>query len=41
MKNPKETAGKVKSTEKVEYCHGSVCLGNETPTYCICPTTKK
>ncbi|KAF0217712.1 MAG: hypothetical protein FD174_3183 [Geobacteraceae bacterium] len=22
-------------------CHGSVCLGNQKPTHCICPTDKK
>ena len=26
---------------KLEFCHGSVCLGNQKPTNCICPTTKK
>jgi hypothetical protein len=25
----------------MEYCHGSVCLGNQKPTHCICPTDKK
>ena len=30
------------STEaKIEFCHGSVCLGNQIPTNCICPTVKK
>ncbi|HLO24628.1 MAG TPA: hypothetical protein VK187_00840 [Geobacteraceae bacterium] len=41
MRNPKETAGNAKSTDKMAFCHGSVCLGNSTPTNCICPTTKK
>ncbi len=26
---------------KMEFCHGSVCLGNQKPTHCICPTDKK
>jgi hypothetical protein len=30
-----------KETAKLEYCHGSVCLGNKKPTHCICPTEKK
>lgn len=25
----------------VKYCHGSVCLGSQKPTNCICPTDKK
>ncbi len=41
MRNPKETAGNVKSTGKMAFCHASVCVGNQTPTNCICPTTKK
>jgi hypothetical protein len=50
MKSPKETSGTVKATDKMEIlkakdkmeiCHGSVCIGNKTPTHCICPTTKK
>ena len=40
MRNPKETAGNVKPTDKMAFCHGSVCLGNNMPTNCICPTTK-
>lgn len=41
MRNPKETSGNVKSTGKMEFCHGSVCVGNKMPANCICPTTKK
>jgi len=41
MGNPKETSGNAKSTGKMEFCHGSVCVGNKMPTNCICPTTKK
>lgn len=26
---------------KMEICHGSVCLGNQKPTHCVCPTDKK
>jgi hypothetical protein len=25
----------------MEICHGSVCLGTQKPTHCICPTTKQ
>lgn len=25
----------------MKFCHGSVCLGNQKPTSCICPTDKK
>ena len=46
---PKEIAGATQmkgttvtgETTKLEYCHGSVCLGNQKPTHCICPTVKK
>ena len=41
MRYSKETSGNAKSTGKVEFCHGSVCVGNKKPTNCICPTTKK
>lgn len=27
--------------EEMEICHGSVCIGNQKPTHCICPTDKK
>lgn len=32
-----------KGTESatMEICHGSVCLGSQKPTHCICPTDKK
>lgn len=29
------------SATTMKYCHGSVCLGNQKPTHCICPTDKK
>ncbi len=41
MKPTKETAGTAKATGKMEFCHGSVCIGNKIPTHCICPTDKK
>ncbi len=48
MRDPKEarntnTAGVRTDVEaaKMEFCHGSVCLGNQKPTHCICPTDKK
>lgn len=41
MRKLKETSGKVNSAAKTEFCHGSVCVGNQVPTNCICPTTKK
>ena len=25
----------------VKFCHGSVCLGSQKPTNCVCPTIKK
>jgi hypothetical protein len=37
-------AAKMQPTDavmKMEYCHGSVCLGSQKPTHCICPTDKK
>ena len=47
--SPKEAAGATQvkgaagtsESVKLEYCHGSVCLGNQKPTNCICPTVKK
>ena len=30
-----------KAEASMEYCHGSVCLGSQKPTHCICPTDKK
>jgi hypothetical protein len=30
-----------KAGTAMEYCHGSVCLGSQKPTHCICPTDKK
>lgn len=41
MKTTKETTGTTKATSKMEFCHGSVCIGNKAPTHCICPTSKK
>lgn len=41
MKTPSKGSGTVKSTGKMAFCHGSVCVGDRMPTNCICPTTKK
>jgi hypothetical protein len=30
-----------KSATTKEYCNPSVCIGNQKPTHCICPTDKK
>jgi len=30
-----------KSGAAMEYCNPSVCIGNQKPTHCICPTDKK
>jgi len=41
MRNRNQTSGNVKPAGKMEFCHGSVCVGNQMPTHCVCPTTKK
>ncbi len=41
MRTTKETTGTTKATSKMEFCHGSICIGNKAPTHCICPTGKK
>jgi hypothetical protein len=41
MRNTNEKSGTMKPAAKMEYCHGSVCIGNKVPTHCICPITKK
>ncbi len=43
MKESEKTGATMTETQaqEMEICHGSVCIGNQKPTHCICPTDKK
>lgn len=40
-KGPKSAAEqKAEKTAGLKICHPSVCVGNQKPTSCVCPTEK-